>query len=190
MPIINKDMSLLLQCLASTSLLAELSNADFINSDYFKLLKFENEGIKNILVKSGIGNPAIMQMMLYALLVVPKETLSKSAYKLLDLYVKRLNPSIYRLIETDGTRSTYNGESNIKDIDYLRHIRNAVAHSNCKYFSKDGKNLVIFIDKNKHASKKCSIKIECYKVGTILMDLQGLIMDYYSKTYQNAKSIV
>ena len=91
-PIINQEMSLLLQCLASTSLLAELSNSNFMKSEYFNLLKFDNEGIKNILIESGIGNPAAMQMMLYALLIIPKETLSRSAYKLLELHIKRLNP--------------------------------------------------------------------------------------------------
>ena len=184
---ISQETSLFLQCLATSSLLAELANADFVKSDYFKDLKFGNEDCKNILVVSGVGNPATMQMMLYALLVIPKEVLSRIEFESLDSKMKEINTAIYVLIEKTETYSTYNGENNISDIDYLRHIRNAVAHSKCEYLSEEGKNFVVFIDADNRNSNVCSIKIECYKVGTILMELQGLIMDYYSKTYQTEK---
>ena len=184
MPAISQETSLLLQCLATTSLLLELCKADFIKSEYFKLLKFENEGIKNILVQSGIGNPATMQMMLYALLIVPKETLSRLEYELLESYVKTLNPMVCSLAEVGSTRSTYKGESDSSEIDYLRHIRNALAHSKCEFLSEGGRNFVVFVDVNKDASETCSIKIECYKVEFILIELQKLIIDYYNKTYQ------
>ena len=40
--------------------------------------------------------------------------------------------------------STYDNEDSCEKIDYFRHIRNAVAHSKCNYFSDRGKNFVIF----------------------------------------------
>lgn len=69
---ISAEESLLLQCLATTSLLGELSNAKFLESDYYKRLAFANEEFKKILTISGLGNPATMQMMLYALLTIPR----------------------------------------------------------------------------------------------------------------------
>ncbi len=68
-------------------------------------------------------------------------------------------------------------------IDYFRHIRNAVAHAKCNYFSENGKNFVVFSDNNGNGSKVCSIKMECYKVGIILMELQKLIMEYYNQNH-------
>ena len=47
MSTISQEESLLLQCLATTSLLGELSNANFLESDYYKQLSFSNKNIKN-----------------------------------------------------------------------------------------------------------------------------------------------
>ena len=143
MSTISQEESLLLQCLATTSLLGELSNANFLESDYYKQLSFSNKNIKNILTQFGLRNPATMQMMLYALLTVPRETLSRTAYSVLETYVERINPLVSTLIETE-TMSTYDNEDSCEKIDYFRRIRNAVAHSKCNYFSDRGKNFVIF----------------------------------------------
>ena len=121
-------------------------------------------------------------MMLYALLTDPRETLSRTAYSVLETYVERINPLVSTLIETE-TMSTYDNEDSCEKIDYFRHIRNAVAHSKCNYFSDRGKNFVIFSDSNNNGSKVCSIKMECYKVGIILMELQRLIMEYYNQNH-------
>lgn len=185
MEAISPEESLLLQCLATTSLLGELSNANFLTSDYYKQLTFANNDIKNVLTLSGLGNPATMQMMLYALLTVPRETFSRTAYSVLETYVERINPLISSLVETE-TLSTYDGEDSHEKIDYFRHIRNAVAHAKCNYFSENGRNYVVFSDNNGTCSKVCSIKIECYKVGTILMELQKLIMEYYNQNHYNS----
>ena len=74
---ITQEQSIFLQSLATTSLLAELSNSNFLESDCFNKLNFQNHFFKEILTQSGIGNPACMQIMLYSLLVIPKETLEK-----------------------------------------------------------------------------------------------------------------
>ena len=177
---ISKEESLLLQCLATTSLLVELSNSHFFESKYFEELTFENESYKSILKRSGLGNPATMQMMLYALLTVPKEILSRTSYTKLEIYVARINPLVHSLIE-DESFSTYDNEESKDKIDYFRHIRNAVAHSKCNFFSENQKNYVVFTDDNN--SKNCLIKIECYKVGIILMELQKLIIEYYNNRH-------
>lgn len=180
---ITPEESLLLQCLATTSLLGELSNANFFESDYFKQLSFANDACKQILKQSGIGNPATMQMMLYALLVVPREILSRESYKMFKCYVKRINPVVSLCVEEETT-SNYDGETKKENINYFRHIRNAIAHSKCKFDSKNGKNYVTFIDNSPQNSEQCFIKIECYKVGFIIMELQKLIMEYYNNNHR------
>lgn len=175
---ITKDESLLLQCLATTSFLAELDNDNFLNKDYFKNLQFENSDIKKILEQSGIGNPAALQMMLYALLVIPKEIWSNDVHENVKVELNKINLNISELIEKD-TFSSYEGDRT--NIDYLRHIRNAVSHAKCSYTKKNGKYLVTFEDKNmRNMNEKCSITMECAKAGEILMDMQRLIMKFYN----------
>lgn len=183
MPNVTEEESLLLQCLSMAALLAELDNHKFIESEYFKSINFANEGCKMILKLSGLGNPATMQMMLYALLVVPRELLSRIEYRKLERYVVlRINPRISSLVEV-STYSTYDNEESIENINYFRHIRNAVAHSKCKFLKENERNLVVFNDSTKF--KQCYIKMECYKVGMILMELQKLIMEYYNDNHIN-----
>ncbi len=176
---ITSEESLLLQCLSTTALLAELDNNKFIDSDYFKRLTFANDNCKIILKQSGLGNPATMQMMLYALLIVPREILSRTTYSSLKTYVEKRSLFICSLIEE--ACSTYDNEDSIEKINYFRHIRNAVAHSKCNYLSENQKNYVVFTDDM--SSKRCSIKMECYKVGIVLMELQKLIMEYYNEKH-------
>ena len=177
---ITEEESLLLQCLSITALLGELSNDNFLDSPYFERLPFANEGYKKILKMSGIGNPAAMQMMLYASLIVPKELLSRTAYNDLETYITIINPLVYSLIEQD-TYSTYDNEESTEKINYFRHIRNAVAHSKCNYFSENQKNYVVFKDNMK--SKKCEIKMECLKVGVVLTELHKLIIEYHNNKH-------
>ena len=173
---LSQEKSLILQALATTSLLAGLSNSEFLNSDCFNDMKFENESFKEILKMSGIGNPATMQMFLYALLVIPKEILTDSIYAGISKRFYEANKYIDELVEKDETTSTY--EDDKKLIDYIYHIRNAVAHSRCTYETRGGKNYAIFYDE-KNSDEKCTIVIECFKVGVICEKLQSILLDFY-----------
>ena len=73
-------------------------------------------------------------------------------------------------------------ENNIENIDYLRHIRNAVAHSKCNYFNENQINYVVFKDESK--SEHCSIKMKCSNVGSILTYLQILLIKYYNDNHK------
>ena len=173
------ENSLLLQCLATTSFLAELSNARFLESEYFERL-YLNPMYKVILKESTLGNPATMQSMLYILLVIPREALSNTTFR--TKYAGKINQKARELIE-EGTFSTYKDEDSPDKIDYFRHIRNAVTHARCTYFSEQGKNYVVFSDNN--GNEECSIKMECYKVGELLMELQRIILEYLKSDLEN-----
>ena len=70
------------QIIATISLIAELINNDFLKSEYYQKLNWSDseiniQKIKKILAASGLSNPAMMQMCLYALLVIPRELLNE-----------------------------------------------------------------------------------------------------------------
>lgn len=174
---ISENESILLQSFANVSFLLELSNNRFLESNYFKNLNFQDSFIKQIMKESDIGNPAMMQMMLYSLLVIPKEILSRESLAVLDEYFREINPQIFSLVETTTT-STYNGENDNENIDYIRHIRNAVAHSKCKFNTEDTKCFVTFHDD--YQSSECDIKIKCSKVGIIIDLLRKAVTKYFN----------
>ena len=183
---LTKQESIFCQALAMTSLLEELSNRDFLNSDYYnENITFvrNNDNFKKILKASGLGNPATMQMFLYILLVMPKETLSDLDDRIINLWGDDLKETLqsYSLSVT----TTYPGESSseLSTIDYYRHIRNAVSHAKCVYETEDGRTYVTFKDKNRNPQNQyhCEIKMLTSDVGNMIVVLQKQIMKYLNR---------
>lgn len=186
---LTENESIFLQALATTSLIAKLNNSEFLNSEYYKKISFESndEFFKEILNISGIGNPATMQMFLYVLLVMPKEILSEFDILTMDKCKKEINKLCIGLVESE-TNSTYSGENNINNIDYYRHIRNAVSHAKCSYKESDGICYVEFYDANiKNTSETCQIIIKTSNVGIILEKLQKQLMEFVNKEINKKK---
>ena len=183
---LTEQESIFCQALAMTSLLGELSNRDFLNSDYYnENIHFAGNGdnFRKILKASGLGNPATMQMFLYILLVMPKEILSGLDDGIINLWGDDLkkNLQLYRLSVT----TTYTGESSseLSTIDYYRHIRNAVSHAKCVYETEDGRTYVTFKDKNRNPQNQyhCEIKMLTSDVGKMIVVLQNQIMEYLNR---------
>ena len=174
-----------MQCLATTALLAELDNAKFFQSQYFEKLTFGQEACKDILKLSGIGNPATMQMMLYALLVVPSELIfKKKINEPLDEFYENVNNFIKILVVSENSTYDYKRDEKVTAINYVHHLRNSIAHSKVLFETENGKNYVTFIDQRPSNDKVfCSFKMETQKVGLILMELQKAIMEYYNKKH-------
>lgn len=170
--------SIICQSLATTSLIAELYNSNFFDSEFYKEMPLANE-YKEIIRISGIGNPSMLQMMLYSLLVIPKEKLKLIADNALD----NINDEIEKLVENENNLSTY--KSDKKKVDYLRHIRNAVSHSNTKYFINNQICYVTFYDKDNRTNEKCSFNMKTENVGKLLEILQMLL----KKEINNFKNI-
>lgn len=185
---LTENESIFCQALAMTSLLAELNNNDFLNSDYYNSLKFQGneENFRKILKSSGLGNPATMQMYLYILLVMPKELLKMSDTRTLGVFKKEINQLFIKGI--DNVITTYKNEdkNDITTIDFYNHTRNSVAHSNCRYKNVDNKCYVEFYDVNPHdITQHCEIFIETSKVGKIIEKLIVLLMDYLNKKWSD-----
>ena len=172
------NQSIILQALASISFLTELSKQDFLNSDCFRNMKFENNSYKDILEMSGIGNPAVMQFALYAYLVMPKEILSREEYETGKYLYRNLNQYISTIVEKE-TYSTYPGESSVKTIKYCEHMRNSVAHAKSIFDVEDGICYVTFIDERPRDGCRVEIKLKTQLVGEILARLSDILTVYF-----------
>ena len=191
MKVINftEQESIFCQALATTSLLVELANSDFLKSNYYEkniIFKTNNDNLKKILNESGLGNPATFQMFLYILLVMPKETLSKLDDSTIDLWEDKFNKKIQSF--TPVVNTTYPNESNndLASINYYRHIRNAVSHSKCVYKIENGLSYVTFKDENpRDTTQNCEIKMLTRDVGIMFGKLHKQLMIYLNDQMKN-----
>ena len=177
----TSTQSLIIQAIVSTTFLAELQNSNFLDSEYFKNMHFDNESYKAILKQSGIGNPAVLQFALYSYLVIPKELLNREEYGPITFLHKNIDNYISTIIEKK-TYSTYPKESSAKTIKYCNHIRNAIAHSRTVYETENNISYVTFIDERQRDKCKCEIKIKTQYVGEIIGRLSDALTFYFIET--------
>jgi len=142
---ITRDDNLILQTYYSVTLLIELQKNGFVNSEFFQSMDFEQTGIKEAIRKIGVDNQGSALIALYAMLVVPWQILK-------DRY-----PTDFSNIQTFLTNHCNNTITNYpKDcsvVDYVRHIRNSVAHARVEFKPND---IVRFTDNDlggKHSFK-------------------------------------
>lgn len=192
---ITETESIFCQSLAMTSLLTAL-NDDFLDSDYYNNLPSSrfSDDFKDILNNSGLGNPATMQMFLYALLVMPKELLEKTDNAYLDQCASDTNSLISQLIDKSDlskdvyTTYPYETGDNLKSIDYYRHIRNTVSHSRCTYKILNGISCVTFMDTNSSGKHICEFTMKTYDVGKVLTTLQAQLIEFLKKKLLGRRS--
>jgi hypothetical protein len=166
MKVYTQEDNLLIQIYLTTAFLVELKNNDFLNSDYFKNVPFEDKFVKTSLPTVGIDNQGALLMMLYSMLVVPKQLLEKD----FPVEFEALNEIVNKL--KSNAVSTYSKDS-VK-IDFIRHIRNAVAHARVEF----NPNISVkFIDEN-NGGEKCEITIPLPNIGLFLSELQKVFMKY------------
>ena len=169
--------SYLYQALSTTCLITELANNDYLSSDHFNKIKFTNKQYKEIIKQSGLGNPATLQMFLYALLVVPY---SYKENKHFDINFSELNPFINNI-----TIDSYSNYEKDKDgIDYIRHLRNAVSHSKCNYYV-DCNNICMVEFYDSDNTHKCYFKMKTSDVGLLLEKIQKIIIKYLDNKLTN-----
>jgi len=171
----SQNDNLLIQSYFTTAFLAELNNDDFLKSEYFKSVIFEDNFVKQNMPKVGIDNQGTLLIFLYTMLVVPRQLLGQK----FPNDFEKLNDTVDQ-IKSDA-KSTYAKDS-IK-IDYIRHIRNAVAHARVAFIPGES---VTFTDENR-AGDICAITIPLKKAGLFITELQKVFMKYieFLKTKYN-----
>jgi hypothetical protein len=168
---VTQEEDLIIQIYFTTSFLIELRNNNFLESDCYKNMPFGDTYVKENLPKIGIDNQGALLMTLYSLLVIPKETLhDRFPNEFLDLNNK---------IEAMKTSSASTYSADEHSIDYIRHIRNAVAHGRVKFVNGS----VTFEDERTLNKNKPNEKIEKFHttlhlsvIGQFLTDLQDIFV--------------
>lgn len=174
----SKEDDLLIQTYLTTEFLFELSNLKFLESPYYKNANFLDKSVHQFLPTIGIGNRGALLMTLYSLLIVPKELIEKKyrkEFRDLNIFVGTIKSDV---------NTTYEKDTN--SVDYIRHIRNAVAHANMEFTSE---NEVVFLDHNKYYDEKkklliiedCSITIPLVKIDLLINQLKKIFAKHIEK---------
>jgi len=171
----TQEDNLLIQSYFTTTFLVELKNKDFLNSDYYKNASFKDKFVKESLPKVGIDNQGTVLIMLYTMLVVPKQLLEKE----FPVEFEALNRKVDEL-KSEAT-STYRKDSD--GIDYVRHIRNAVAHARIEFIP----NISVKFNDENNGGEKCEITVPLKNMGLFLTALQNVFMKYIETLKEKMK---
>lgn len=177
--------NLLLQSYYTVSLLAELCNNNFLESDFFSKMSFGNPEIKRALKDEiKIDNQGCAMMALYSMLVLPREIVQKSyesEYEVIRQFLE---------IHATNTRTTYKKDK--AKICFIGHFRNAVAHAKVEFRPND---VVVFSDSrtykdkktNKEVTESFSTELPLLRLGEFINQLQQVHFAYV-KNLQSQKS--
>jgi hypothetical protein len=122
---LNQEGNLIFQSYFIVDLLLNLRRNDFINSDYFDKMVYEFPLIKEQLKKTNIDNQGFILITLYTMLIIPREIIQ-------DNFTAEFEAINLKLTSyCQNTQTTYNSDST--RIDYVRHLRNAVAHGRISF---------------------------------------------------------
>lgn len=171
---ITQEENLILQSYMTVSLLAELGNNKFFESDYFFEMNFGVPDIKKFLKTNGVDNQGNAIMSLYAMLVVPYE-LIKDRYP--DEFAS-MNDFLKGVVNISHT--SY--QTDHADSDLMYHIRNAVAH--CRVSFNAGKS-IIFTDSNKSKTKEFEGELSLPDLGKFVHKLQLVVQVKVIKDIQS-----
>jgi len=167
---LTKNQNLIFSSFFTTKLILALEEKKFTKrSGYFKKLNLP-DFIKEELKAIRLDNNGSMLMMFYALLVIPKELIQEefeNDYKDIDKFISDIS-----------AETTTNYKSDEPQIQYIKHIRNSVAHANISFDN----NCIIFNDKyeNKKTGKNYtfSTSIERSKIFLFLIKLTEIHIKY------------
>lgn len=171
---ITQKENLILQSYMTVSLLAELGNNKFFESEYFSEMSFGSPDIKKFLQANGIDNQGCAIMSLYAMLVVPYELIRT---KFPDEF-SSMNDFLKNKVKIVNT--SYH--TNPSESDLMYHIRNSVAH--CRISFTEGKSIV-FTDSNRNQTKEFTGELLLSDLGMFIHNLQLVIQVEVIKDIQS-----
>lgn len=160
--------NLLVQSYSTIALLFELKNAKFLSSEYFKNLKIEDELSRYILQNVDIDNQGLLLITFYVLLVIPKE-------KFEEIYKNDFNELNTFINKVVISKPETNYKDDIPNVNYIRHIRNAIAHCKVKF---EPTKTVTFFDEDKKTQEKCKFTIPLKEIGEIITKLQKAYINF------------
>lgn len=171
---LNNPDALLSETLAMNALIAEFHHKDMVHSPVLNMIlddrNTNNKLHRTILMDATIGNPVTMQMLMYALLVIPWNTYvnhAKSSLKKLNKKIKAFNPIV---------QTTFPEEEESGEINYIEHIKNSVSAATVEFMNESGVPYVMFMDNQD--IKTCVIKMKADDMSLLMNSFQRIIMLY------------
>ncbi|MCM1985279.1 HEPN family nuclease [Lyngbya confervoides] len=169
---LTQEENLLFQSYYTFSLLTELHNNNLLESEYYDGMVFGVPQIKDDLRSIGIDNQGCVLIALYVMLVIPKEIVQQkysSEYDSISQFLRT---------HTQNTSTTYSSDKTI--VNFLRHIRNAVAHARVEFRPND---VVIFSDAN-NKNESFSTELPLRYLGEFVNQLQKVHIAYSQDWHQ------
>lgn len=179
----SQETNLIIQSACTSILILELSKeSSLIKSDYFKNLAFSFPEVKNVLSDQiGVDNQGALLMILYSLLVIPKELIQKQ--------YEAEYADINEYIDLKKTRGDTNYKSDGQGTDFTRHMRNSISHAKVLFSEK---NSVTFVDESRN-NEKCEIEIPLHEISTVILKLLDIHKKYITKittTHKNKSNYI
>lgn len=171
----STETNLVIQSALSAAFLMDLSNNSdaFMSSEFFRDMEVLFPEVKKYYQDGNIkiGNQGALLMCMYSLLVIPKELLGstyKSNYVVVDEYIdsKKVN-----LIDTYLNAR--------KTPEYVRHMRNAVAHANVYFNDADSSNILVTFKDRKNRKLKFEVTFFVKDIPGILIKILRMIHTKY-----------
>ncbi|CAN5713643.1 hypothetical protein BH23CYA1_BH23CYA1_07010 [soil metagenome] len=173
----TQEDNLILQSYITVSLLVELKNNDLLTSAYFEGMTFGAPWIKDQLRSICVDNQGCAMMSLYAMLVLPREIVQNAYSAEYD--------AINDFLRVHTKNTTTNYRSDNPTTNYLRHIRNAVAHARSTFRPNAA---VVFTDENTRTNESFSTELPLAHLGEFVHRLQSVHVAYIQTMQQRGES--
>lgn len=167
---ISQTDNLLLQSYYSVTLLAELRNNGFLESQFFEEMNFHAPWIKEGIKDIGVDNQGSLLMTLYAMLVIPKELVFE---KYQENVIEIQN---YLRSKCDLIKNDYRTPKD--EIDFLKHMRNSVSHAKVEFVPNKS---IKFTDQNPKSNKVIQFDMPLTSIGDFLSKLQGIHLKHITE---------
>ena len=171
--VLTQEQNLLFQSYFTVSLLVELKNNSLLDSAYYEGITFGAPWIKEELRSIGIDNQGCAMMALYAMLVLPREIIQQAYSSEYD--------DINNFLQSIMQNTTTKYRSDSSGINFLRHIRNAVAHARVEFSPND---VVTFFDENSRTNENFSSELPLTQLGEFIHRLQMVHIAYIQDLQQ------
>ena len=174
--------------LASCNLIIMLNYNHFLESKEYKNNYFNGSDAwnKQILDQVSIGNHSIMLMMLYALIVLPKEQFDHENSDYIDILNKAIDKSCIQYIKNIETSYPRENSKNLSTINFNKHMRNAVSHGRSQLTNEE---TIIFTDVNCKKNYQASLEFNKQDVGLIIKDVSSTLNQYLNEKFIDQSNI-
>ena len=167
---INSDLNILIQANSVSYLLIALKQNNFLKSNYYNSEFNLSSDIRKIFNQVDIDNQGCLLMILYTILLMPKE-----------IFFQNFKTDFISLADfMDNEQSikiTSTNNKKIRKEDYIRHLRNSIAHSSVSFIPNES---VTFSDSHKGKSV-VTIEIPLNKIPDILSILFEILKKFMLK---------